>query len=167
MATIRKQTRTICTFLCWWFTFQPTIFQSFQDYSPFRGWSSIKQRIKCLAQYLNTVQPVRFELATFRSQVLTLYKLHQCASPFMHFNPFLVISRNCHQLSLLLMHFGGIYCNNMNPDQTAPLRSSLIRVHSVCSHYKISLERIWIYVTDVISRHFLDNFFLKNSRTKG
>ena len=44
--------------------------------------------------------------------------------------------------------------NNMDPDQTAPFRSSLIRAHSVCFHDKTTLECISIYAADVISSHF-------------
>ena len=45
--------------------------------------------------------------------------------------------------------------NNMDPDQTAPCRSSLIRVHSVCFHGNSLLVCIGIYAAKVISRqHF-------------
>ena len=41
-----------------------------------------------------------------------------------------------------LLIFIAYIANNMNPDQTAPLRSSLIRVHGVCMHGKSSLNFI-------------------------
>ena len=42
--------------------------------------------------------------------------------------------------------------NPMNPDQTAPLRSSLIRVQRVCFHDNSILKSIWKYAADVKNR---------------
>ena len=39
--------------------------------------------------------------------------------------------------SSLLLLLGNLSTNNMDPDHTAPLGSSLIRVHIVCFHEKI------------------------------
>ena len=45
----------------------------------------------------------------------------------------------------------------MDPDQTAPKGSSLIRVHSVCIDGKNIFECIEIYAPGVISRQLEDN----------
>ena len=52
----------------------------------------------------------------------------------------------------LRMQFGGLYCKHHEPRSDGSLRSSLIRVHSVCFHDKIALECIWIYAADVIKQ---------------
>ena len=53
--------------------------------------------------------------------------------------------------------------NNMDPDQTAPLGSSLIMTHSVCFHGERILECFLMYAADVISRqHFQDNKYVQN-----
>ena len=62
---------TVC--FSWFFMSQSIIFQPWRDV--FLGWTSTKQRIKCLAQGHNAVSPVSLELA-----ILTLYQLSHCAS---------------------------------------------------------------------------------------
>ena len=49
-----------------------------------------------------------------------------------------VVTVNC--CSSLLMFLGSLLCRQYDPDQTAPLGSSLIRVHIVCFHEKIYSE---------------------------
>ena len=58
-------------FLCWCFMSQWTNFLSCWDVPVLLGWTSTKQRIKCLAQGHNTVPLVMLELATPWSKVLS------------------------------------------------------------------------------------------------
>ena len=60
------------------------------------------------------------------------------------FNFVLAIHDNCPLLSLQLMYFGGLYCKQLGPRSDCSLRSSLIRVHSVCFHDKIRLACIYL-----------------------
>ena len=53
-------------------------------------------------------------------------------SKFQRWKSCLPIHDNCRLLCLLLMHFGGLYCKYHGPRSDCSLRSSLIRVHSVC-----------------------------------
>ena len=48
----------------------------------------------------------------------------------------------CHLLSHLPMYLSSLYCKQYGPRSDCSLRSSLIRVHSVCFHDESSLEYI-------------------------
>ena len=96
-------------------------FQSCPD--TFLSLTSAKQRIKCLAQGHNTVPPVSLKLRDPLTPSLTFYQL----------------SHNALLIPICIMV--AYIVNNMNSDQTAP-----IRVHSVCIYDK----SIQCYVADVI-----------------
>ena len=50
-------------------------------------------------------------------------------------NPFPVVHDKCCLVFLpLIMYIGGLYCKQYGPRSDCSLRSSLIRVHSVCLH---------------------------------
>ena len=54
-----------------------------------------------------------------------------------------------------------IFANSVDPDQTAPLGASLIRVHTVCLYAKIDFKSLQEYSADDISRrHFQMQVFL-------
>ena len=61
-------------------------------------------------------------------------------------SPFPAIHKFVVYFIICLCSLVSYIANNMNPDQTAPLGSSLIRVHSVCFHGKSILKCIWIHV---------------------
>ena len=55
--------------------------------------------------------------------------------------------------------------NNMYQDQTSPKGSSLIRVHSICFHDKISLGCIPILGADLISKqHFSEQGLIESEQ---
>ena len=83
-----------------------------------------------------------------RSFVVTLHAFLQSVC-FFKINPFPSI----HDIPLLLMYFGGLYCKQYGPRSDCSLRSSLIWVHNVCFSEKMCLECIWIHVHCICSRH--------------
>ena len=69
--------------------------------------------------------------------------------------PFPAIHHKCCLLSRLLILFGSLYCKQYVTKSDCSWGSSLIWVHIVIFHgISFFLECIWIYTTDVISRHF-------------
>ena len=53
------------------------------------------------------------------------------------FNPFSTIHNNYYLLCHLLLYFGSLYCKQYGPRSDCSIRSSLIRIHSVCFLDKI------------------------------
>ena len=55
----------------------------------------------------------------------------------------------------LITYFGGLHCKQNESWSDCSLKSSLIRIHSVCFPDKICLVCIWIYAADLIKRRLL------------
>ena len=49
-------------------------------------------------------------------------------------NLYLAVYDNCCLLTYLYIQFGSLYCKHYDPRSDCSIRSSLIRVHSVCFH---------------------------------